>query len=471
MSYKNGKLEILESEKTSEAKKKHTINRKISINSKRKEKYLIADTAYLTSSNITDIINFCQSNICPESYFILLTLFTGRKISKLKKIQINLDNSEQAYFTFKYKRNTKDVQKELQPLYHEPITTVKLPLPYEIFKAFKKFKIIIPTIDEYKLFIKEIKDNHLIANKITLMKISEYLSFWLVNNKHDTSDVAIITGKLSNLSSGIHYYQASTNNIHQVYMDYVNHLLDLTDSKKLKIAPLMDGVLGSKYVLKKEIVSSYFELLSKKIKNLKTTDFEEQHNLFVLYTLNILNLSTGHRPVFDPYQQLKHFTLSKRMVYICDKRRDGALPYRFGILCEIALMQFENYIAYLRKIQNTKNILIEGLYKTIVDMLNSKIPIFLFIINGEFVNVNNSRIHLVSRDILPVESNWNRHFMRTNLSLMNVPGQLIDMFMGHDGGGDYGLSKYSSLSAQDLYTVSNIVNTILTELRVKPLKI
>ena len=241
MSYINGKLDILEPEKTSETKKKHTINRRISINSKRKEKYLIADTSYLTPGNISDIINFCLNNVCTESYFILMTLFTGRKISQLKNIQVNLNNSKQAYFTFEYKLKTHNVKKELQPLYNKPITEVKLPLPYEIFQDFKKLKLIIPTIDDCKAFIKEIKDNNIIANMITIKKISENMSFWLINNKHDSSNVAIITGKLSDQTSGIHYYHASTKKIHQVYMHYINNLVSLTGKNILTIKPLMHG--------------------------------------------------------------------------------------------------------------------------------------------------------------------------------------------------------------------------------------
>lgn len=226
-------------------------------------------------------------------------------------------------------------------------------------------------------------------------------------------------------------------------------------------------------VPKSSFLIEYFKLIHEiisLIKIQKAKDIEEQFNLLTIYTLQILNLSTGHRPVNDPYQTIKSFNLSLKTVIICDKRKNNSISERLIVLNDIAITQLSNYLSFLEDVISKYECIYPEFIIEIRKIFKGEQAIFGFLENGKFIRITKSILTNKLDKILPLELNWHRHYMRSALIKKNVNGNRIDMWMGHEGLGGYGLDEFSNCSLADLDSVAIEIQNILTELDIKPLR-
>src|SRR5690554_2186892 len=97
----------------------------------------------------------------------------------------------------------------------------------------------------------------------------------------------------------------------------------------------------------KELVKKLSERVDFAIKN--QLDVSEYHNAYVDYCLVLLFLSTGHRPVKDPFQSRQCFNIEQGMITISDKVVEEDRAWRVAPLPPMASKQIEYYEVHLQR--------------------------------------------------------------------------------------------------------------------------
>ncbi len=460
-----------------ETRKAYNRYKKTILSKEKKDKFLIADVSYITKYTVKRVIQDCMKLNSQAAYIILLTLFTGRSLKKIQNtLTINKkvfdNNTSQIYFIYDFKlkefKLSPEVKKQIEPT----LDRIALTLPNVIFKQYKGKGIKKISSYEIDEIIKEVKSKHGI--RVNLEQINRYMTFWMVNKGFDTTEIAIVNGQFEKMVSGVYYYQVPIKKINKLYQKYVEHLLGLLSINYNNPQPLQKGCVGSNLVLRKGTVKCLLNSISEKINTIKKKtlkDREYQYNLMVLYTLIILNISTGHRPVNDPYQTLKHFNLKLKTVHISDKDRGNELPYRVCLLSNLASKQMNSFIDYLKYFGENNQFLIRGIKENIAKILLGEQVLFRFLVKGKFLQMEYKHVKKMMKEFLLINQNWHRHYIRSNLPNYGVSGQQIDMWMGHEGKGSTGFSSCSSMSMKDLEPVTKAINKILQELEVGPVRL
>jgi len=187
------------------------------------------------------------------------------------------------------------------------------------------------------------------------------------------------------------------------------------------------------------------------------------HNKYVTYCIFLLNYSTGHRAVVDPYYSLALFDLGSQTVIIEDKfvtRRHNA---RLAYLSDIAVQQIKYYLNYLqnycRLIKDSNSDLAGSIQRLLDDTLCQDIPLFFYLDeNMQLIRVRPSELRKEST-ISSFPLNTNRHVLSHHLSLRGLPQELLDVQMGHIEAGCEPYSESSVLSpgsvAQEIIPILN----------------
>jgi hypothetical protein len=414
-------------------------------------------------------MRYLINHVSSPSFTLLISLFTGKDTQSLK--QENIIKLSDSSITYRINHVLPNLGEELLEQLEITSDYFDLKLP-DIFKLFDKIKYkLCKTTEVTKL--KEI----LVAKynvRFELSQINYYMAYWMSGKNVDTAIIGILYGDSMKEVLSVNYYLTDTNNIFRIYDEYVNHLLfkKIKSNQQLTIS-FENKKIGSNLVIKSESITKIFKNLSISISGLSDSNYEtffQQYNLFTIYTVFYLNLSTGYRPVKDIYDSINKIHLNSKLVYISDKARDSTLPYRLNPIPDLACTQIKNYVSYIKYLCHEMSLL-AGIKDELINILNGDGPMFKLFIKGKLVSYTTKNVKTIIGDSFNINQNWNRHYMRTKLSEHEVPGRHIDMWMGHEGLGEYALSEYSSMSMNDLKFVSDKISTILKNLKVLPLKV
>jgi hypothetical protein len=452
-------------------------------NKKINNKYLPSSVNTLTEFGVSKLIKECIKHNTQAAFLIILSLFSGRTVEKLIDKNIvfkGKKNHDHISIKFPFKTNEFHINEKLQPFVEENLDKIELQLP-DFFHGFSERNMSVSSIEDMKLLIKEINETYTL--RINLGQISQYMTYWMVNNKFDTTLIAIISGrfgkknktnKLKSEVSGINYTRVSINKIVEIYNQYLLHLSSLAGFKYSPQRTLLPGSVGSNLVFKKSLFKRLFGYISRRIKEINASidrDIETEFNIFTIYTLQILNLATGHRPVSDPYQTIQTINLDTQSIIICDKRSNDIIAERFIVLNNIAMKQLNNYLDYLKHLIRDCTFIDDNIKLEFSKILAGEQALFGFIENNEFKRIKPKLLTEKMEDIFPVPLNWNRHFIRTTLCEKNIHSDLIDLWMGHEGIGGYGLTEFSHLSSSNLKQIAKKINQIMRDLNILPISI
>ena len=302
--------------------------------------------------------------------------------------------------------------------------------------------------------------------RLTLTRLSNYLPYFLRREGFDQAEIALLVMSDKVLHPGNYYYQLNVDNLQAVYSRYSAALLKLANIENSNIEMgVTGGFIGSKLQIDKRYIASLFRTLKQEIISERHySRFSEAfHNLYVIYTLELLFLATGHRPVRHPFETLNVFDLLGKTVYISDKENRSELSSRMLILPNIAAMQIKNYSNYLFELGHHYCFSNSQLSSQIELAADSKAPLFFFLDEGAINYVTPKNLDSKLKKIFPIKLNWHRHFLRTYLRKAGRKGDFVDEWMGHAEFGDEGFSKYSSLSMKDLSQVAETIEVLLTE--------
>ena len=447
----------------------------VAANIERREKSLTTEYRFLTQREVNILVKECMQNIHDTHFGLLfLSLITGRTISEFLGNEVVMTRAEKGELSDHYVIRNKpslpdyDIVEKATKLLKQPEGEVLLILPQCVNNLIANITHLELAHDSTKQAISNCisRMNKLHSTRFTLAKISSVMSFYLIKAGADAAEIALMRGSVVVQHASCYYYQVSVQKLIDLHQDFLLYLdadnnYGLCDFKKKT-----DLTVGSAMQLQENTAKKLFAVLHAKLikhRQMRWQNIEELHNYLTIYTLFILNLSTGHRPVNHPYHTIESFDLESSTVFISDKECRSNSAGRIIKLPSLAIEQLKHYLSHVEHIHHyfVQLSTQDGTY--ITEILDGVRPLFSFIQASRFLPITPKLLDELCADILPIPLNWNRHFVRTWLRNNEAKPFAIDSFMGHVNADGDPFSRYSCVSIKDLEEVASLLNQLLSK--------
>ena len=317
-----------------------------------------------------------------------------------------------------------------------------------------------------------------LARPVSLLRLSRVLRDRLEVKVEDNSLAGLLVGRsVKNLTS-LYYTAHQIQHLQEPYDQVMGELFG--GDQRMKVASSEEVGTPNRYL--RGAVRALYEQTNTALARARTALWPAQvefHNLFTLYTYLVLSLATGHRPVRNPFENVKDFDLVRGVVYIGDKHNKAGPNFRIVPLAPTAALQVEAWQRHLTYISECWRLTQPDVAHAAQRALKGEgdPSTFLFFIdpdveaNGEVeifrpVSIAPSDLQERLKNIWPVKENWARHHMRTQLA-RKLPDELLDAFMGHGAIGGEPLIRESGLAMGDLAALRDAVEAVLKDMWVE----
>jgi hypothetical protein len=389
-------------------------------------------------------------------------LLTGRNFGEFKQSQIVI-SEHQIRLDYKIDLPSHELDPQLEPLISRGSKTISIQLPSLIFQMKKNIRMVKFKSSRFRELVSKRLDyiNKRNETHITIAKLNRYMGYWLNRTGADLVEVELLAGKLSIQNAGIYYYQTTDHKLSESYQLYIKNickLLGVQTNQNIENRPIKN--VGSQLKVHQNKILLLFESLSKRINILrekKAESLEELHNLYVIHCLFLLNITSGHRHVMDPYENVKTFDFTSNSLYISDKEVRSGLSARIIELPEISIQQV---LSYLNHLKNARIYFLPSqpeLADSVRQVITGEMPLFFFLKNNCIERVTPSTLTKELEDIFPLPLNWHRHYMRSYLRGKGICGQWVDAWMGHATFGSEAFSRFSGLDLGLLKEIAEII--------------
>lgn len=227
---------------------------------------------------------------------------------------------------------------------------------------------------------------------------------------------------------------------------------------------LSKASLGTESAVPDLFVKELCEHLKLKLKTHKKRSDEETylievHNALVVYIVTWLGFSSGYRAVFDPLSDPRHLDRQSGSIVISDKDNEVNTHSRIVNVSECFVQQVDMYVEHLNSLANklgAKPSLQSDIRSLChrywgLDKKSHELSVpFLFLLSDTLRPRNVSPSTLAEYMPVKLPPNFNRHYLRSKLSELNVSPESISYFMGHWQYGEEPYQKYSSISVCDI---------------------
>jgi len=270
--------------------------------------------------------------------------------------------------------------------------------------------------------------------------------------------------------SGTYYTARTKNFLQKVHFDaWHNLLLDEQIIDKTRPPAEAKGIVGSRLQVPVQEVLHLSTFLSAQV-NLKGTNLDsiiEHHNGFTAYSLTLLLYATGHRPVSDPFDTLSSISVELGYALLSDKHVDTDRSTRLVPLSITASQQMRHYLAHLialAKVIAPFNLETSVRINHQTENPSARLlPLFFFLEpNGDWISITPTSLATGFPEAWRYPHNAHRHFLASQLSLMEVPEAAINQLLGHVDAGTSSLSGISATSPRQVFNfLSKSVEAIL----------
>lgn len=443
----------------------------------RREKYLGSDVNQLTSYEVSILMNYCLNNtvLSVESTYIYLSLAVGRSLEQIFSSKFKLRKivappfDGRIWVKFKPLLPKHKLPLKTSQLIKPSSESVLIALPNILGEA---LEIILSKSQDFDVMNKNISNkitqlNSKYGCRITQARIANYLATFLQQNGVDDVETSMLLGWESKQCSGSYYYQVSNERLFLLHQKYIVSLYEIAGKEYADNVQSKENLendnsnvvyAGSNLQMKGVCITKLFSLLNSYLLEIKENVYDF-HNLYTIYTLLLLNLAVGHRPVKNPYESSEIFDCYAGTVFICDKESRSDLSARVLVLPELALEQIQSYLLHLKSLSQYFANISPDKEDQIKGAIDGSQPLFVFIDELKIIPVMPSNLEDKLKSVLPLPLNWHRHYMRTSLRHMGVSGQMVDLWMGHLGIGNTNMSTFSALAMSDLRQIANKINS------------
>ena len=356
----------------------------------------------------------------------------------------------------------------------EESTALLLPVPKELqeilIKLLKQGPEFIGNdkrLEQIKDYLSKLsKERH---RQVSPGRLATFMDGYLIRNGTDDVIRAWLTGAGPHEVSGIHYTQLPAGDVIRAYGEVLNHFGFTLDASQTTDSCLGSALIPTDVSLKQLLATLRSDIASCP----EPTHFDswrELHALFAIYTYQVLNINLGARPVKEPFGRLDDFDLLARLVIIHDKENQQSQTPRFLPLAASAFEQFKQYIAFLRVMEKKLSPLNPDVATAIGEVLAAKHAV-LFMIepDGRFIPFNPSALKKLRSNSWPLPLNWQRHFLRTELT-GQCTGEVINGHMGHGQFARDYWGPFSGANMADLRVVADKIETVLGRLEMEVVK-
>src|SRR5690554_2657154 len=188
-------------------------------------------------------------------------------------------------------------------------------------------------------FIKRINRVHSV--RLTAARIADYFSYFMHRNGVDDVIAALLTGNPSIQPAGIYYQQFNSDHLRETYNNFLRAVFKESTPRSINFAQhTYSG--GSQLQVKDEVIVMLFAHLRGEVGN--SNSLIDFHNSYTLYVLHLLNFATGHRPVRDPFEDIRSIDLNGGKIFISDKEARDVDASRTLIIPSVAIEQVNAYL-------------------------------------------------------------------------------------------------------------------------------
>lgn len=334
---------------------------------------------------------------------------------------------------------------------------------------------------EKEQYIKSI--NNIIRKKsesgATYVALKKFIFQRILSKNTDLVDPMMITDQRYGVpGSRLHYATKSKidlNNLHtDTFNDFISevaHEFDLGSSVptnwKINIEFLDEGYVGAKITPKVETVKNLISGLKERIKQYKNIDWIDYHNVFTAYCILMLDFATGTRSVARKYFFKSDLDLLRKQILVWDKSAGDSLNSRIAYLPDICVEQLREYYKYRDYVIKKISGVVCSDYQLLSDKCNqnptsyfkSKLrkhveeyfgQFFFLSDTGKPLRIKRELIQEQIKGLYHLPLNTNRHYLRFFLMLNNIPGEIIDAYLGHSSNGEEPYGRYSFLTLDEV---------------------
>ena len=338
--------------------------------------------------------------------------------------------------------------------------------------------------------------------RLTINKVKNYISHFLTQKGRDTALIDVLTEQPINHQSALPYFNVSQYDLYSCQYDFIKHISTMIDDHHCssrydykfftlldeKVTGYWDKQTGSALAVSEirleHVVSILRDRLQTQIDNRRLDDFEsmvEMHNMLTDYLYIMLSISSGYRPVSEPFGRLSHIDTLTKKFFISDKENHQDTQGRFIYLPDMANEQIQEYVHFLQKNASILSRLdnpLGGIYQSI---LKSHIGLIVYLnFDKETdriaeVPLNKNYIHERLSKHINLPMNWHRHFVRSFQAIEeglysisdcsiyeSFSHDLIGAWMGHaDALGFDFYNRYSGLKRSELKRFSVYLDEVL----------
>lgn len=320
--------------------------------------------------------------------------------------------------------------------------------------------------DEIILFLNALnKTSH---SRWTILRISSVMSAALMQITGDVVNVYLITQReWSHAKVSAHYQSTNCAKLQQmVFLAHkqITCRLQQISGDEL-ISPSFKNTnshIGSPYAISDRLVNELCAHLKGVLRGalrlpLNFSNLCRIHNVYVAYIVHWLGFVSGYRAIRDPLADPLQLDRQTGLLVISDKddqhyhhTRIVPLPLKF-------VEQLNWYIEHLQTLSNKlhqhpslqakiKKLIVRFSMPTQAEIQTELELPFLFFIkeNGRTASVSPKTLKAYNPTTLP--ANIDRHYLRSKLSQLECPAEMIDYFMGHWERGEEPYHRHSLTS-------------------------
>lgn len=304
------------------------------------------------------------------------------------------------------------------------------------------------------------------GSRLTLKRIQNSLFESLIRVSGDLVEACLISGRHPPFgqSAAIYYHTRSPEQLAEYYdrvvVSWAHVMPGTTRPNQLGLAGFGLARVGSPLSIRADVMKAVVASLQEQLEEYRKVVEQPAylwrfHNLYTAYVNLMLLWATGYRAVRDPIADPSELNRQRRFLVISDKTGDGMTHSRVVYLPERLIQQLDRYEAHREVVAG--RLLMAGYEVT----LNT----FFWFLTSDYEPTRATPKNL-SDEIawtFPWPLNISRHTLRGFLRDRNVPGDLVDVYMGHWGIGTEPWAKHSAL---DPCAFKTVIEPVIAELLV-----
>ncbi|MDL0432327.1 hypothetical protein QPM17_14375 [Marinobacter sp. TBZ242] len=302
------------------------------------------------------------------------------------------------------------------------------------------------------------------GSRLTVKRIQNLLFDSLMNVSTDLIDVCLITGKHPPFgpSAAIYYHTRAAEQLAEYYdrvvVSWARAMGGATRPDQPELSGASVSRVGSPLSIRSDVMRAVVVSLQEQLQEYRKVIDQPSylwrfHNLYTAYVNLMLLWATGYRAVRDPIADPSELNRKRGFVVISDKEGDDMGHSRVVYLPERMIRQLDCYEAH--RLALSRRLQMAGCKVTL--------STFLWFLTSKYETVPATPKELAAEIVwvFPWPLNTSRHTLRGYLRDRDVPGDLVDTFMGHWG---IGTEPWARHSALDPYAFKEAVGPVIDEL-------